>query len=583
MKKESRAEIFLRDLNTLFADATRHGGDQDILQKTMDAGMRVVGGSRGFLAMVHHETGEMVVACTAGEGWTDDAKRLRVHLAQEDTRGITGHVAVTGQAYYTGDVNSDPYHVRYFDDTRSEVAAPIMGPQGQTRGVINIDSSEPDAFDAEDCAHLVALAQAASVALALEGFEAREAALIEIGMNLTRTLEISELMRKATEVAAEALRFEDCSVFLIDEVSSQLVLQASRGALAGDAGSAAYDLGEGLTGWVALHGEPIRLEEPPLDPRWKGRFTEIPMDEIGAFLAVPIFSRDRVLGVLRVLRRKSFSPWFSNRFTETDERVLSTIASQLGAAVENARSFHKLVRSERMAAWGELSAKSAHMIGNRSFALKGDLNELQHLINELPECVERKNLQEIADSMSRGLERLDEILREFRDFVVATQLTLNTADFNQLIREVVEESYPKRSPVKLTLHLSPDMPPIRCDAGKLKRAFSELIENSLSFQPEGGELIIKTALITGEERTQYGLAWSREYVKAEFTDAGPGVPEDIKKKIFQPFFTSRVKGMGLGLSIVRGIIQAHQGQVFEAGKEGDGATFVVFLPINHMS
>src|SRR5262249_9597826 len=146
-------------------------------------------------------------------------------------------------------------------------------------------------------------------------------------------------------------------------------------------GVTSYPIGEGITGWVARHGTAVRLEDPVNDSRWRPVVSEMPEEEIGAFLAVPIVSRDNILGVLRVLRRKSHSPWFTNLFTEADERLMMTIASQLGAAIENARSFQKLVRSERMAAWGELSARSAHMIGNRTFALKGDLNELKYLVD----------------------------------------------------------------------------------------------------------------------------------------------------------------------------------------------------------
>jgi signal transduction histidine kinase len=284
--------------------------------------------------------------------------------------------------------------------------------------------------------------------------------------------------------------------------------------------------------------------------------------------------------VLRVLRRKSQSAWFSNRFTPTDERVFSTIASQLGSAVENARGFERLLRSERMAAWGELSAKSAHMIGNRSFALKGDLNELGHVLESLPAGAQRDELHALVRSMNRGVERLEEILREFRDFVVATQLTRTECDVNVVLREVIAESFPKRSPVRLELSLSEGLPPVRCDAPKLKRAFSELIENALSFQPDGGLLEIGSRLLTTEEQVAYRLAPSRTYVQISFTDSGPGVPEEIKERIFQPFYTSRVKGMGLGLSIVKGIIEAHEGFLREVGEAGRGARFLIFLPVN---
>src|SRR5262249_22175419 len=160
------------------------------------------------------------------------------------------------------------------------------------------------------------------------------------------------LLRKVVEVAESVLEFEDCSVYLIDDQTDHLVLRASCCLFRERVGVTSYPVGEGITGWVAQHGTAVRLEDPINDPRWKTIVSQMPEDEIGAFLAAPIVSRDNVLGVLRVLRRKSHSPWFSNIFTEADERLMMTIASQLGAAIENARSFQKLVRSERMAAWG---------------------------------------------------------------------------------------------------------------------------------------------------------------------------------------------------------------------------------------
>jgi len=573
-----RCSGFVETLHELFADAVRCGATPDVLQRVLDAAMRSVNGTRAFLALVHRETAEMSVAYTAGEGWTEERRRLRLHLAQETNRGITGHVALTSKPYMTGDTASDPYYLAFFEDARSEIAVPVLGMTGHAAGVINVESDAPNAFTSDDCARLVAIAQAASVALGLDGFRARETALIEIGTSLNTTIETDALMRKVVDEAAEALKYEGCSVFLLDQETNRLVLRASHKALAEEVGVASYALGEGITGWVAEHGTPVRLEDPQKDPRWAGLHTEMPADEIGALLAVPIISRDRVIGVLRVVRSRSHSPWFSNRFTEADERVLTTIASQLGSALENAATFKRLVRAERMAAWGELSAKSAHMIGNRTFALKGDLNELRFLL-ESGGSADRSGELALIDSMERGIARLEEILREFRDFVMATQITLADADINQTLREVIGEFFPRRSSVQLELDLADDLPPVRCDAAKLKRAFSELVENAVSFQPEGGVLRVSTRLMAPEEQVGARLAPGRSYVEIEFADAGPGVSEELKNRIFLPFFTSRTKGMGLGLSIVKGIVDAHHGLLREVGEPGKGARFVIILPV----
>ena len=561
---------------------------QALLEEINQAAMEAVGADRAFIALVHDATGELVLVATAGRGWTDEfrARRLKIDdLGRtangrhhgERRSGITSHVAATGLPYITGDVDADPYYYAFFDDVSSEIAVPLLDGNGHTRGVINIESFQPNHFKAEHLSLIQSLANIAALRLLMDGYRAREAALVEIGKDLSAIADPDLLMRRVVDVAAAQLRFEDCSLFVLDRDRQQLVLQAARGALASRIGTAAYPLGEGLTGWVAQHGEPIRIGSPRDDPRWKGRFQEFPATDVGAFLAVPIFGRGGILGVLRVLRRKSVAPWFRREFTEDDESVLLTIASQLGTAIENSRILDRLVNTERMAAWGELSAKAAHMIGNRTFAIKGDLNELEYRLSEPDD--KRTEFRTLAEGIRRGIFRLEEILQEFRDFVRATQIALAEQDLNEIIRQCVAESYPKRSRVALTLELSPDLPPVMADAARLKRAFSELIENSLSFQPDGGSLLIRTSRTKSSRITTLArLPRGRVYLQAEFLDAGPGIPDDIKPRIFTPFFTSRARGLGLGLSIVKGILEAHRGTIIEVGSDSSGAHFIAFLP-----
>ena len=584
------SDVSLSDPLALIQRLSRRAAEVDEVQTLLDemtqGALDAVNADRAFMALVHDGTGELTLVATAGVGWTDEgrARRLKIGDGTRQGRGvdgpregITSHVAATGRPYVTGDVDADPYYYAFFDDVCSEIAVPLLDGNRHTRGVLNIQSFRPDHFTPEHLPLLQSLADIAVLRLLMDGYRAREAALVEIGKDLSAIGDADRLMRRVVDVAAAQLRFEDCSVFVLDRDKGLLVLQAARGGLAARVGVATYPVGEGLTGWVAEHGEPIRVGNPREDLRWRGRFEEFPAEDVGAFLAVPIFGRSGMLGVLRVLRRKSAAPWFRREFTEDDESVLLTIASQLGTAIENGRILDRLVNTERMAAWGELSAKAAHMIGNRTFAIKGDLNELEYRLSE-PED-KRAEYRKLAEGIRHGVFRLEEILQEFRDFVRATQISLAEYDLNDLLRQCVAESYPKRSPVALTLDLAPDLPPVLADASRLKRAFSELIENSLSFQPDGGALLVRTSRADADSaQTQADLPRGRAYLQVEFADSGPGVPADIKPRIFTPFFTSRARGLGLGLSIVKGILEAHRGGIVEVGKSGQGARFLAFLP-----
>jgi len=582
----SPPDDFLTVANRLLSLSLTQHASQDFLHETLLEAVRLTGGSRAFLARVVQETGELAVVETAGEGWTEEIKRIRLQPHNETQRGITGYVAITGEPYLCPDVRVDPHYVMFFEEVRSEIAAPFSDAEGRVSGVLHVDSDEPDHFRSEHLAWLTTLANAIAAGLAFEEYRSRERLLVQIGRDLAATSEIGPLARRVVDVAAEALRCEGCSLFLLDETWETLVLQATRGYLLAGVGSAFYKLGEGLTGTVGLTGQALRLDDPRDDPRWIGRYPEFSPDERSAFLAVPIIGRERTLGVLRVSRPRATPAWFRARFTESDERVLTTIAGQVGIAVDNIWSFKRVLRSERMAAWGELSAKSAHMIGNRTFAIKGDLNELKYLLTKClePQALAHQNMNQevsaLVGSIERGVYRLEEILREFRDFVMATQLTLRPTDIAALVQETVTETFPKRSPVQLVTEYAPDLPLVRCDGEKLKRAFGELIENAVSFMPEGGTLTVRVdAIAPAEGPTFVRLSPSRAYVQITFADAGPGVPEEMKEKIFTPFFSSRVKGMGLGLSIVKGIVDAHHGKIRETGEPGQGAQFLIFLPV----
>ncbi len=564
-----------------------------ILTTTTTAGIEA---DRGFLALVNADSGELYIHAVAGQGWTEERRKQRLQIASkgsvgwkraasppvERRIGITFHAATTGETYVTADVSLDPYHSGFFEDIISEIAVPIRDGNGIILGVINFQSVNSGYFTPERVWSLETIADIAATRVVMARYQARQTAIVDFGKDLYETIDTSALLSRVVDVAADVLRFEDCSLFMLERERNEFVLQATRGPLKDQIGTAAYPIGEGLTGWVGKTGKSVRTGSPSNDPRWKGRFEEMPASETGAYLAVPVFGRNSILGVLRVLRKRSSAPWFRSDFNDDDENVLWTIASQLGSAVENNRMLDRLMTTERMAAWGEMSARAAHMIGNRTFAVKGDLNELEYLLSEPAD--RREDFQELAGSIRNGISRLEEILQEFRDFVRATQLTLAEQNINDVIRQCLDETFPKRSKTKLHVEFDETLPLVPTDAARLKRGFSELIENSISFMPEGGALTIRTYPMDGDIAQQLcGLTRSRKYVCVEFSDSGPGVPEIQKSKIFTPFYTTRAKGMGLGLSIVKGIVDAHHGAIVEAGQPAEGARFLIVLPSKSQS
>jgi signal transduction histidine kinase len=547
--------------------------EQDLdraLGEIADAAVAITNSRHAIVAVLNDELGCLEVTYGAGEDFDTLGKGDVLRVDVGDREGIVAFVAATGTPFMSGDVTNDPHYRQMFATTRSEIAVPIRDRHGRVVAVLNLESDKTDAYTLEDQLTTHALASLIGVILDRAEQNSYEEALIQVGGALDAALTEEVLIERIIQIGSEVLRFQACSIFLHDPQTDTYVLRGTVGRLKDQIGKIRYSRGEGCTGWVCDKGEPVMINKPQNDPRWRGKYVEFPSEQIASFLAVPVLRRTKTIGAIRVVRRISDNPYLDLRFTESDMRVLQAMAEQFAVGLENLRSLEKIIRSERMIAWGELSAKSSHMIGNRVFAIKGDTNELGHLLQE--KNLNREEVQKLQQSLAINVMRVEEILQDFRDFVSATQLHLQFGDVNAVVHETAEEIFPKRSKVKLDLSLAEDLPGVEIDAKKLRRAIGELIENSMNYMEEG-TLRVSTGVIDRTVRQT-----KRKFVKIEVEDTGPGVNEESKQLIFQPFHSGRVKGMGLGLSIVKGIVDAHGGEVYEDGAAGKGAKFVILLP-----
>jgi len=538
--------------------------------------LKFTGARNAMIADYSVEHGYMTLRAGIGTDWSPDLLGSQINIADDASEGITAYVAATGRTFRSDDVTQERLYRRLIAGTRSEVAAPIRDASARIRGVLNVESDEPAHFGEEAQTNLELLAVIAGIALDREDQSTREDALMQIGTALDEARTEEGLLKRVAMVTQAVMRVSAYSIFLWDEEEQAFTLRDTVGSstLPHDA---QYTAGEGVTGWVCQHGEPIRISDPASDPRWRGKYVEVPVEQISSYMAAPIMSGGNCMGCMRAIRRRPANRYIENRFTEDDEQLLLAIADQLGTGLEKLRSLNKLIDRERMAAWGELSAKNSHMIGNRVFALKGDLNELRFLLNE--SVLNRESIKEILDSLEAGVTRLDAILHEFRDFVTATKLHFVTGDLNEVVRSAAQALVPATSNVVIDFDLAPNLPPMTLDAEKVERAIAELVENSLHFVDKG-RIAVSTRhasiadLVAAKLPTAQG-----DHLAITISDEGPGVEEGRKKRIFEPYQSSRPRGMGLGLSIVKGIVEAHGGRVFESGEEGKGAKFVILLPV----
>lgn len=564
------------DTLTIITKLVTARADPDaVLDAVLARVVAATGAKRAVVALVDRHNGELVPERVAGDGWTEEKRHKRLRVTPSAAEGITGHVARTGRPHRTGNVAEDPHYYPLFDDVRSELAVPLLRSGERVIGVLNLESDRADAFTESHERLAVALAALGALGVSMAEHHRREHALIHIGRELAASADVEALFERIVDTAAGILRAGDASLFLMEPDGDRLILVASRGPLRGLVRQATYAVGEGLTGWVAQSGEPLRVAEASEDPRWRGKHEEFPEHATAGFLAVPVRSEDALEGVLRVVRDKTANS-LPNPFDQDDEDVLATLASQVAIAVQRDRLQQRLMDSERMRAWGEMSARTAHMIGNKVFVMKGNLQELKRHLADCDEA--REAFGASLGLLEKSANEVEGLVQELKDFLVAPRLQRTVVDVNELVETTVREALPAAAGLELEFDLAPDLPRLEADAPRLARCIEELVENSVAWQPQGGRLRVTTHLIEGSAAFALaGVPAGRQYVRVDFADGGPGVPAELKESIFRPFVSTRGRGMGLGLAIVREVLRAHGGDIVEVGEDG-GADFVLLLP-----
>jgi len=224
----------------------------------------------------------------------------------------------------------------------------------------------------------------------------------------------------------------------------------------------------------------------------------------------------------------------------------------------------KLRQADRLAALGTLSAGLAHEIKNPLSAIKTFVQLLPQKIG-LPSFMEKFNV-----TVPREIDRINYLVEDLLELTRRRVRPLVALKVDDLILQVIDlhgEDIKKRQ-ITLEDHLDRRIPPVHGDAETLYRAFSNLIINAIQAMPNGGTLSISSKLDS-----------SLSSVEITFQDTGIGMDETTAKNIFNPFFTTKDKGAGLGLALTRKIIEDHRGTIEVHSEKGMGTTFTLNLPV----
>jgi len=223
----------------------------------------------------------------------------------------------------------------------------------------------------------------------------------------------------------------------------------------------------------------------------------------------------------------------------------------------------QLIRADRLAAMGELTAGVAHEVRNPLGIIRASVQLLEE------RGTDNDRAAEALGVIKQEIDRLDRVIKALLDFGRPSTPTMLPTDVNDVVRDVVlfTRQFATRSRVEISERLADGLPKVSADPDQLKQVFVNLVSNAVQAMEEtGGTLTLET--MEGEG-----------YVVIRVADDGPGIPEEGVGKVFDPFYSTRDAGTGLGLTIVHRIVDDHDGHIEVESAGGAGTVFTVSLPM----
>lgn len=237
---------------------------------------------------------------------------------------------------------------------------------------------------------------------------------------------------------------------------------------------------------------------------------------------------------------------------------------------DNTRNRERHIReieSEKIQAVQSLAAGVAHEIGNPLNSLNIHLQVIERKVKKRADPELAAELLESLEITRNEIKRLDFIVEDFLNAVRPTKPVPEATDLNELLNEALNFIGPEMADrrISIVLELTEELPLIQVDRDQMKQVFYNLIRNSSQAIGSDGEIIVRTG-------------FNDENVSFTFADNGPGIPADQVSRVFEPYYTTKKAGSGLGLMIVHRIIHEHGGELQFQSQLGSGTEVTVFLP-----
>lgn len=379
--------------------------------------------------------------------------------------------------------------------------------------------------------------------------------LIEASKIINSTLDLDKLLGLILNAAADGIGADRGTLYLVDEMKGELWSRVLQGK---DMVEIRLPMGKGIAGSVAQTGETVTILDAYNDPRFNPEIDKKTGYKTHSMLCMPMRTKEeKIIGVFQLLNKKE------GEFDKDDEIFIDALSAHASVAIENARLAQEMVQNERLSAVGRMASTIIHDI-------KNPMGTLRVYAQVLKKKSGNEESAKLADEMIRQVDRFVSMTQEILDFSRGvSSMNIEEVDFEELVESVLAFMEKDLEKHNLALIRETDFKgKVKLDRDKLMRVFYNIIGNARDAMPEGGSITVSTIQSDG-------------FIKIEFVDTGTGMPEEVKRKIFEPFVTHGKKhGTGLGMAIVKKIVDDHKGKIEIESELGKGTTIRIMLPIN---
>lgn len=398
--------------------------------------------------------------------------------------------------------------------------------------------------------------------------------LAEVASLINSSLDIQMVLANAMSCVQTFMDAEASTIFELDRSRGELFFRTALGEAAEKLKDMRIKVGEGIAGCVAQTGEALIISDVHKDSRFYRLMDSHTGFKTRSILCVPMKSKGQIVGVLEVLNKKG-----DNLFTERDLELLAILGNLIAVALDNARLYTKLreqfvlteeelkatqarlIRSERLAALGKLSAGVAHEVRNPVMVIGGFARRLRKQFGDV------EPVRKSAEVILSEAERLERMVVDIEAFCRLPQPTLRPVVLDRLMERLVRgvADACQAHGIEVRTGISGPVREFNADEALLEIALNNIVTNAIEAMPDGGTL-------------EVSLDVQPDVVVMSVKDQGLGIaPEDLPN-VFDPFFTSKTRGSGLGLTASHRIVYDHGGEIVIQSTVGVGTDVKIILP-----